>query len=64
MMMPCGITRPYLFVPFSILMRRGPVTKHIEDLEAHIRAMYDDLVEEFSRKKEHAQVRNTLTQYL
>jgi len=33
------------------------VAKHIEDLEAHIRAMYDDLVEEFSRKKEQAQVR-------
>jgi hypothetical protein len=35
----------------------GPVTKHIEDLEAHIRAMYDDLVAEFARKKEQGLVR-------
>jgi hypothetical protein len=39
---------------------RGPVTKHIEDLEAHIRAMYDDLVEEFAKKKEQTQVGNAL----
>lgn len=36
---------------------RGPVTKHIGELESHIRAMYDDLVEEFQKKKEQTQVR-------
>jgi hypothetical protein len=30
---------------------RGPITRHIEGLEAHIRAMYDELVSEFREKK-------------
>jgi hypothetical protein len=30
---------------------RGPITRHIEGLETHIRAMYEELVGEFKEKK-------------
>lgn len=49
-----GVSEPFR-VPMCACS--GPVTKHIEDLEAHIRAMYDDLVAEFARKKEQGLVR-------
>ena len=34
------------------MAERGPITKHIEGLEHHIRAMYEELVEEFDDKKD------------
>jgi hypothetical protein len=35
----------------QLMEERGPITRHIEGLEAHIRAMYDELVSEFREKK-------------
>ena len=40
----------------QLMEERGPVTQHIEKLENHIRSMYDDLVDEFNKKKETAKV--------
>jgi len=43
----------------QLMEERGPVTQHIEKLENHIRSMYDDLVDEFNKKKETAKVLET-----
>ncbi|CAM9454212.1 unnamed protein product, partial [Discosporangium mesarthrocarpum] len=40
----------------QLMEERGPITQHIEGLEAHIRAMYDELVSEFNEKKDVARV--------
>ncbi|CAM9256888.1 unnamed protein product [Chrysoparadoxa australica] len=40
----------------QLMEERGPITDHIEGLEVHIRAMYDELVKEFTEKKEVARV--------
>ena len=36
----------------QLMKERGPIAKHIEGLEKHVRAMYDELVTEFSKKRE------------
>ena len=36
----------------QLMQERGPIQKHIEGLEKHVRAMYDELVGEFNKKKE------------
>lgn len=36
----------------QLMEERGPITAHIEGLEAHIRGMYDELVSEGGRVKE------------
>jgi len=36
----------------QLMKERGPIQKHIEGLEKHVRAMYDELVGEFNKKKE------------
>ncbi|CAM9179293.1 unnamed protein product, partial [Phaeothamnion confervicola] len=38
----------------QLMAERGPIAAHVEGLEAHIRAMYDELVREFNDKKEAA----------
>ena len=35
----------------QLFAERGPITSHIEDLESHIRTMYEELVGEFDFKK-------------
>lgn len=36
----------------QLMCERGPITRHIEGLEHHIRTMYEELVDEFDAKKE------------
>ncbi|GMH81547.1 hypothetical protein TrVE_jg1075 [Triparma verrucosa] len=36
----------------QLMKERGPISKHIEGLEQHVRSMYDELVIEFNKKKE------------
>ncbi|CAM9389012.1 unnamed protein product, partial [Hapterophycus canaliculatus] len=40
----------------QLMEERGPITAHIEGLEAHIRGMYDELLSEFGEKKDVARV--------
>jgi predicted RNase H-like nuclease (RuvC/YqgF family) len=35
----------------QLTAERGPITKHIEGLESHIKSMYEEMVTEFERKK-------------
>jgi len=36
----------------QLMKERGPISKHIEGLEKHVRSMYDELVVEFQKKKD------------
>ena len=36
----------------QLMKERGPIAKHIEGLEQHVRSMYDELVVEFNKKKD------------
>ena len=36
----------------QLMKERGPISKHIEGLERHVRSMYDELVVEFQKKKD------------
>eukprot|EP00520_Triparma_pacifica_P017342 CAMPEP_0118652876 /NCGR_PEP_ID=MMETSP0785-20121206/11546_1 /TAXON_ID=91992 /ORGANISM="Bolidomonas pacifica, Strain CCMP 1866" /LENGTH=1434 /DNA_ID=CAMNT_0006545411 /DNA_START=134 /DNA_END=4435 /DNA_ORIENTATION=+ len=40
----------------QLMKERGPISKHIEGLEKHVRSMYDELVVEFQKKKDNSRV--------
>jgi hypothetical protein len=40
----------------QLMKERGPISKHIEGLEKHVRSMYDELVVEFQKKKDSSRV--------